>query len=167
MSHWRDKHDTLLCDESQRRGLSCSCVCDYCYRTPLKHGVRDIYTHTPPPSEETPTTMNADIREAEQKVRNAEQALVEAREALARAANPYPEEPEPNGSVITFTLKYVTGPRLYRYAAIKTLRGWSVTGERTDHLTWRQLIDWLRSGDIRTVSDIAVMSGEYTLEVGR
>lgn len=58
--------------------------------------------------------------------------------------------PTANGTVIRFVKKF-NGSVLYFYAAVKTPKGWSVTGRTTmNGITWKALIDFIKKDEVDT-----------------
>lgn len=150
-------HSTERCDDAQARGLACYCLCAYCYTDPIRQSLeRDIYTHTPPTTEETTTMSDTDIRSAEAAIRRAEEALELAKADLERARRTDPPEPAA-GSVIKFSARYHAGGRIYTFAAVRTQVGWAVTGRDAQMRDWSGLLAWMREtftwvGEIRVYS---------------
>lgn len=135
---------------------------------------------------ETPEARRAALNAAEQK---AEAALKELEKALAdfKALDAdgeldaddegepepelqpvpepfYPEEPEVNGSVVTFTVRLSSNPGgpWYNYAAIKAGQHWFLTGRTHRPVrTWKELVDWMRKQS--GCSDIYVMQVKEAL----
>lgn len=62
---------------------------------------------------------------------------------LARYAR-FPETEEfPVGTIIGFDVRFSTGPKVYHYAAVKSDKGWSLTGRNTGFWQWSELVAWL------------------------
>lgn len=85
--------------------------------------------------------------------RAAEAALKTLTEAMATFER-FGDEPGV-GEVIRFTKRFTSGGKLYLYAALRTERGWYVTGrtpgmtavvERNGSVTWENLIEFIGDG---------------------
>lgn len=86
--------------------------------------------------------MNAERERLERIIASASQEL-KALEARERTEWVSIFEPGAMGDVVTFTKRF-NGSRAYRYAAIRTERGWSITGRTTmTNISWRQVLQFV------------------------
>lgn len=89
----------------------------------------------------------SDIDTEIQRRLEAERANVEVERRMAIIKS-YGEDPFRDGQVLSFTRTYAGSDVLYRYAAVRSVGRWYLTGARSPQgLTWLQLATWLVSGD--------------------
>ncbi len=87
------------------------------------------------------------VRDAERKYAAAKEAFEQAKHALLLARLSQPSEP-PVGSDVRFEVQYRHHERAYTYVALRTDKGWLVTGKRNEGkiLTWDDILELASRG---------------------
>lgn len=82
---------------------------------------------------------------------------------LAKFAR-FPESEDfPTGTIIGFDVRFETGPKVYHYAAVKSEKGWHLTGRNTGFWQWSELVSWLAE-EVECLALVVVADVEELIE---